>query len=78
MNKAESAGVGLLAAGLIWGTTLAVFYFLVLDNFIIVMEHVRWIHGLWDVKDNIFWLWFGISLLIAIRGGTHIYHRARS
>lgn len=75
MNKTESAGVGSLVGILIIAITLSVFYYLMLDNFIIIVEQFH--YDLKPVKDNIFWFVVGWDILASISGGIKVYHYAR-
>ena len=73
IDSLQSLIIGLV----IFSFSLLIFYTLVLDNFIIVMDAVPQIDDLRPVKDQIFWLMVGVAMLTSIKGTIAAYNYAR-
>lgn len=75
MNKTESSFLGLFICILIFLVQLGIFYYLMLDNGVIITNQFH--YDLAPVKHNIFWFFIGWDMLSSIGSGLKIYNYAR-
>lgn len=75
MNRQESILVGFLATGLILVACLSIYYYMVLDNLIQVVQVFN--YNLQPVRNQLFVLVLGLSIIGSINGGINVYHYSR-
>lgn len=67
----------MLAGVLLFIANIGIFYFWVLDNFIAVSSGISWMNHMFTLKDELFWFWFGISLILSVNSSIKLYHYSR-
>jgi len=75
MNRGEAIGLGGILAVIVFVIFMAVWYFIILDNLIVVSEQLG--YDLIPVKDQVWWMAIGFGILLMMRGGTKGFKWAR-
>lgn len=75
MNRGEAMGLGIFLSSLTIIWYYAILYFLVFDNFLIVAKTLN--HDLYSVEEEIWWMFIGFGLILAVRAATKSYKWAR-
>lgn len=75
MNRGEALGFGAVAAIISIVLYYMILYFLVFDNFLVVIKHAG--HDLYLVETELWWVFFGFGLILGLRAITKTYRWAR-
>ena len=75
MNRGEALGFGAIASFTSIAWYYVILYFFVFENFLIATKHVG--YDLYPVETELWWLFFGFGLILALRAVTKTYRWAR-
>jgi len=75
MNRGEALGFGAIASFTSIAWYYGILYFFVFENFLIATKHVG--YDLYLVETELWWLFVGFGLILALRAVTKTYRWAR-